>query len=289
MSKGRIFVSHASLDRKVADTLCAALECRGVPCWIASRDVEPGESFQDAIANAIEGAPAMVLVFSDNCNRSQEIRKEVALAGQHSVPIIPVRIEDVLPSGGFKYELATRQWIDLFQGWEDAVDRIVGRLRAIVGGPVPPPTPPRSPRRARWLLAGAVIALLVPAALGSAYLDGLFGPGDTPAHYPETAETRRMEFSFTTPASEEVPGKRHWTRVTPDRWIEEYPDGTRKVFSVVGRTHVGECDGTIVSPPQDSRFQLFIPDRDCQYPQLLFRRTQQGRDWIGYVNIAEGD
>ena len=34
---GRIFISHASRDGQVADSLCAALEQRGLLCWISSR------------------------------------------------------------------------------------------------------------------------------------------------------------------------------------------------------------------------------------------------------------
>jgi TPR repeat protein len=34
-----VFISHASADRKLADAICVALELRGIPCWIATRDV----------------------------------------------------------------------------------------------------------------------------------------------------------------------------------------------------------------------------------------------------------
>ncbi len=41
-----VFISHASADRKVADAIVAALETRGVPCWVATRDVAPGGEFR---------------------------------------------------------------------------------------------------------------------------------------------------------------------------------------------------------------------------------------------------
>ena len=37
-----IFISHATRDRVVAQTLCEALENRGFDCWVASRDIGPG-------------------------------------------------------------------------------------------------------------------------------------------------------------------------------------------------------------------------------------------------------
>ena len=36
------FISHAKTDAKTAQNIAAALESRGVACWIAPRDVEPG-------------------------------------------------------------------------------------------------------------------------------------------------------------------------------------------------------------------------------------------------------
>jgi len=37
-----VFISHSSEDAKVARAICAALENRGLSCWIAGRDVGPG-------------------------------------------------------------------------------------------------------------------------------------------------------------------------------------------------------------------------------------------------------
>ena len=39
----KVFISYSSEDQKVARTICSALEKRGLPCWIASCDVGPGE------------------------------------------------------------------------------------------------------------------------------------------------------------------------------------------------------------------------------------------------------
>jgi len=74
----------------------------------------------------------MVLVFTQYANTSPEINKEIALASQHQLVVIPVRIEDVVPSDALAYELATRQWIDLFRDWERALDRLSSRIAAIV-------------------------------------------------------------------------------------------------------------------------------------------------------------
>jgi flagellar biosynthesis GTPase FlhF len=126
----RVFISHSSKDNKFARAICAALENRGLPCWISSRDVGPGENFMDAIVNAIGAAKVMVLVFSENANNSDDIKREIVLASSAKVTIIPVRVEDVVPKGAFAYQMATRQWIDLFEDWEAQIERLAKWIAA---------------------------------------------------------------------------------------------------------------------------------------------------------------
>jgi formylglycine-generating enzyme required for sulfatase activity len=166
-----VFISHSSKDRARVITLVDALEARGIACWVSNRDIPGGDNYGDVIVDAIEQAAGMVLVFSAHADGSAEIKKEIALASQRNIPVIPVRIEAVEPSKAFRYELATRQWIDVFDGWNAGVDRLADRLRAIVaGGPTDrPPVPlmataPEVHPNRRGL--PAVVAAVVAIALG---------------------------------------------------------------------------------------------------------------------------
>jgi tetratricopeptide (TPR) repeat protein len=132
-SRGSVFISYATADRKQALRVCDAIEQRGTACWLSSRDVQPGENYQEAIVRSIRSAPAMVLVFSKSANNSDEIKKELSLASRHRIPVMALRIEDVEPSDAFAYELATRQWIDAFNGWERSIDALVGRIVGLSG------------------------------------------------------------------------------------------------------------------------------------------------------------
>src|SRR5205823_13215789 len=76
-----VFISFSSHDRKAAETICKAVEQRGLECWVSSRNIGPGENFQEAITRAIRSAKVMILVFSANANNSLEVKKEIALAG----------------------------------------------------------------------------------------------------------------------------------------------------------------------------------------------------------------
>ena len=124
-------------DRKQALAVCKAIESRGTHCWISTRDVAPGENYQEAIVRSIRDARAMVLVFSEAANNSDEIKKELSLASRYRVPVMALRIEDVEPSDAFAYELSTRQWIDAFEGW-DEIDRLACRPYRQLSGAEPP-------------------------------------------------------------------------------------------------------------------------------------------------------
>jgi hypothetical protein len=123
-----LFVSHVSEDRFVANEVVQELERRGVPCWIAPRDISPGIPFDNAIADAIETCRAMLLIFSDRCNDSEYIRREVTVAGDAGKVIIPFRIEDAKPKSGLRVRLSDLHWIDAFASRERAIDELLRAL-----------------------------------------------------------------------------------------------------------------------------------------------------------------
>ena len=48
-------------------------------------------------------------------------------------------MEDVVPAAALAYELATRQWINLFNDWESEIETLCERVRQIVPPPAPAP------------------------------------------------------------------------------------------------------------------------------------------------------
>ena len=187
-----VFISHSSQDRRIAARVCEALERRGLACWLASRDIGPGENFQEAIVKAIRLARAMVLVFTGNANNSDEIKKEIALASQHHLAVIPLRVEDVLPSDAFRYELSTRQWIDAFDDWDRAMARLAEQISAIAGAeaatPAQAPGAAAHPRRSRLVMLGS--AAVIAAAGLSVYLGRDLGAPPVTKTAPASAASR---------------------------------------------------------------------------------------------------
>lgn len=126
-----VFISYATADRTDALRVCKAIESLGTRCWISMRDVPPGANYQEAIVQSLRVAPAVVLVFSDAANTSSEIKKELSLASRYDVPVIALRLDDVEPSDAFAYELSTRQWINAFEDWDNAINTLVDRIRQL--------------------------------------------------------------------------------------------------------------------------------------------------------------
>jgi TIR domain len=106
------FISYSSKDKTAADAACAVLERAGVRCWIAPRDIRPGQEYGHAIIEAIDQCRVMVLIFSANANDSRQIHREIERAVSKGVPIIPLRIEEVVPTRSMEYFLGAIHWLD---------------------------------------------------------------------------------------------------------------------------------------------------------------------------------
>lgn len=210
-----IFISFSSKDQRTAETICDALQGRGHACWISCRDIGPGENFQEAIVKAIGAAKLMVLVFSANANNSDEIKKEVALASQQRVVVVPVRIEDVVPTNAFAYELATRQWVDLFGDWDRNLERLSSKIQDLLSKappagsaaapPAKPTLKPPAKRQAALLFVLAGLSSIAAVGAGGSYFflrgtaAGKFdGAWTTKMDCPKTATANPIAFEFVT-------------------------------------------------------------------------------------------
>ncbi len=139
-----VFISYATADQTVALMVCSTLEKHGIRCWMAPRDVQPGDEWGGAIVDAIKASRAMVLVFSGHANESHHIPRELERAIGREIPIVPVRIENVEPRGSLEYSLSSVHWLDAISPPVEAhVVKLADRLRKMLhlsddAGPVPP-------------------------------------------------------------------------------------------------------------------------------------------------------
>ena len=178
------FISYAGADRARAEEICAHLERDGRRCWIAPRDVRGGRDYASEILVGIERSAALVLVLSAAANESPFVPREVERAVAKGRPLIPVRVEDVLPASGLELFVSATHWIDAWAGDRDGqLDRVCAAMRDAVPDAPPahlrrapsPGQPPPIVRRRRVAAPVAAALLVVTALAGLGYR---YAPGE---------------------------------------------------------------------------------------------------------------
>lgn len=126
-----VFISFSTHDRLVAERVMAHLHGQGMTCWMSAAAIEGGEVWTRAIVDGISAARVMVLILSESSNGSEHVRREIYLARERRLRIIPFRIDSVEPDGDLAYNLAGIQWI---QGSAEPVPAELDRLGQSVRG-----------------------------------------------------------------------------------------------------------------------------------------------------------
>jgi TolB-like protein/Tfp pilus assembly protein PilF len=171
-----VFVSYASQDAAVANSIVDALEHHGVRCWIAPRDVSPGEFYADAIVRALNEARALVLVLTDDGVASPHVLREVERTSSKRHAIVTLRLTNSSLPPALEYFLSASHWLDAgASGVDTYMPKLVEAVRRLVSRPAAtdatqeaaelfplPPDTKQSQRLNRLVIAlGAAIALVV--------------------------------------------------------------------------------------------------------------------------------
>ena len=128
-----VFISYSAKDKPVADAVCNSLENNSVRCWIAPRDILPGEDFPKSIISGINESKVMVLIFSASANSSPHVIRELTKAMSKGVIIIPFRIEDAPMSESMMYLIGLPHWLDaLTPPMEPHIDTLVRTVKMLV-------------------------------------------------------------------------------------------------------------------------------------------------------------
>jgi hypothetical protein len=149
--KHDIFVSYRRTDRELVAQVVQRLEGRGVGVWYDAQ-IDGGADWRETIVEALAESDMLVIFFSEECNTSRQLKKELAVADKLDKPVVPILIENTQPRGAYLYELADRNWI---QAWPDPmrkIDELVDHLAVLAGktegglaGAPPMKAPPAQP------------------------------------------------------------------------------------------------------------------------------------------------
>ncbi|HTE41551.1 MAG TPA: toll/interleukin-1 receptor domain-containing protein, partial [Steroidobacteraceae bacterium] len=248
-----VFISYRRSDQEKARLLHALLKQRGVDAWYDAL-VGAGADWRRATAKALDAAPIFVLLFSKNAAASDDIGKELAAATFSKKLVIPVRIEDIKPSGEFLYELASRNWFDAFEDTEARFVVLADRLAALVkGGPDadvaafnlgtsdPPPVIKPVPRP--LFRRPFVLGSLTSAALALVAAVAIFSPRPQ-VSAPQGAPTGQLVAFFGFTPTGDAPGI-----------IATAEAATDRMFQTMGSTWLGTVARTETrGTPEDKRF-----------------------------------
>jgi TolB-like protein/Tfp pilus assembly protein PilF len=128
-----VFISYASQDVAAADAVVRALEQHKIACWIAPRDVTPGEFYADSIVRALNASRLLVVVLTENAVASPHVLREVERTSAKRHPIISIRIGAVALSPSLEYFLSASHWLDAGpSGIESALLKLVEAVQRLV-------------------------------------------------------------------------------------------------------------------------------------------------------------
>lgn len=122
-----MFISYRRTDRELVAQVVRKLEANGVGVWYDA-EIEGGADWRETIVEALTGSDMLVIFFSEECNSSRQLKKELAIADDLGKAVVPILIEDTKPKGAYLYELADRNWIQAFPDPVSKIDTIVRHL-----------------------------------------------------------------------------------------------------------------------------------------------------------------
>ena len=128
-----VLISYSSKDKTIVDALCHYLEARKIRCWIAPRDILPGENYAATIGKAIKRATIFLLVFSERSLQSQWVNKEANIAVTYNKIIIPFKIEDCsFEDTEMELYLNNCHWIDAVPTPDNAFGKLYEAVAALL-------------------------------------------------------------------------------------------------------------------------------------------------------------
>jgi hypothetical protein len=131
-----VFISYSRGDREMVASIARRLEERGLSVWYDAR-IEAEAGFNDDISEALKSAKIMALFFSEECNASKQVARELAMADEMGKPVVPVLLEHAAPRGSLLFDLADRNWVKVYPEPFIHADALAALLARVAGKQLP--------------------------------------------------------------------------------------------------------------------------------------------------------
>lgn len=107
-----VFISYSSHDIEVAKALYNKFEEQGISCWMDKSELKGGADWQENITTGIKSAKVFVLVYSAHAVESRWVLRELTLADDNHLFVIPYNIDGSSIDAKFELILSRLQWIN---------------------------------------------------------------------------------------------------------------------------------------------------------------------------------
>ena len=209
-----VFISYSHRDAEIRAEIVEKLESAGIRCWYAPRNIQPGEEWADAITRGLKDSRALILIFTEASNDSNQVLREVGLAVDLKKPIIPCRCDETIPSGSMQYYLSTLQWLDFTDEDDEFPDELPELIRTKLSeekpAEVPEPVSSGRERKKRGVLkpvlwiAAAILVLNI-GLVFFLYSKGLLGKRELPSEVqPDNTLEQLIDDGVTTATGEDI-------------------------------------------------------------------------------------
>ena len=134
-----VFISYTQDDSKLAVEIHGMFQAQHLVSWMAPsplNGVPVGQGFEREVVKAIKSSKAFVLVYSDYCNKSDNIIREVR--HREGRPIIILRVDHSPYAEELSYYLKGLQYIDYSKdNRKETLNRVLSAVDRQVNGHIP--------------------------------------------------------------------------------------------------------------------------------------------------------
>jgi hypothetical protein len=188
----RIFISYSTKDNGIVESLLACLECDGIKCFLAPRNIRPQQLWAPVLQEQIRCANVFLLLYTTAASQSEEVQKEVRQATEAGKEIWVVKVPAALITDFYRAQDFMRlQSFMLYEGneqpcfqavleevkrrWPAPDFAFLGEVR-LDNCPYPGPTPFKKEFQSLFFGRGTALNALLTAIAGDRRVLLVYGP-----------------------------------------------------------------------------------------------------------------
>ncbi|MGN0649453.1 MAG: toll/interleukin-1 receptor domain-containing protein [Oscillospiraceae bacterium] len=130
-----VFISFSTKDETVAREICDTLSDNGISAWMCKSKIQAGDRWAAEIPAALESCKLFLLIVSKNSVESENVPKEVNMALERKMRIIPFKIDNCRLKGELYYYISNIHYIQSGFG-QAKYTELVDTLKSCLGKPV---------------------------------------------------------------------------------------------------------------------------------------------------------